>query len=136
MSLDVRFWSHRHRTNGLRKLNIELPLFARSSLTATLVRALAIQFQVYVLAPAQAGAHSPLRSSWGESLAFDPWGRPLGRLQSIDDFEASGGDRKGAMPSEFLLVDLDMKEVDSTREQIPLSIQKRADVYGVVGEKA
>jgi predicted amidohydrolase len=35
-------------------------------------RAVAIQFQVYVLAPAQAGTHNAGRVSWGESLAFSP----------------------------------------------------------------
>ncbi|KAJ7173934.1 carbon-nitrogen hydrolase [Mycena crocata] len=95
----------------------------------TLVRSVAINYQVYVIAPAQAGAHSPLRSSWGEALVFDPWGVELGRLSSIDDAE----DPIKAMPPQFLLAEIDLERVESVRDQIPLAIQKREDIYGVVG---
>ncbi|KAJ7075186.1 carbon-nitrogen hydrolase [Mycena belliarum] len=95
----------------------------------TLVRSVAINYQVYVIAAAQAGAHSPLRSSWGEALIFDPWGVELGRLPSIDET----ADPTQPMPPQFLLVDVDLARVGSVREQIPLAIQKREDVYGVVG---
>ncbi|KAJ7116615.1 carbon-nitrogen hydrolase [Mycena epipterygia] len=95
----------------------------------TLVRAVAINYQVYVIAAAQAGAHSPARSSWGEALVFDPWGVELGRLPSIDDT----ADPTQPMPPQFVLVDVDTATVQSVREQIPLEIQKREDIYGVVG---
>nr|GAT49037.1 nitrilase-like protein [Mycena chlorophos] len=96
---------------------------------ATLVRSIAISYQVYVIAAAQAGAHNPNRASWGEALAFDPWGRPLGRLPSIDEVE----DPTQPMPPQFMLVDVDPERAASVREQIPLEIQKRDDIYGVVG---
>lgn len=76
----------------------------------TLCRAVAIQYQVYVLAAAQWGAHNPDRSSWGESLAFDPWGRQLGRLRSIEE----GGpdvDTVYAKGGEFFLCDVDTTAV-------------------------
>ncbi|KAI5448995.1 Carbon-nitrogen hydrolase [Naganishia albida] len=98
----------------------------------TLLRATAIQYQVYILAPAQAGRHYaaieavPARTSWGESLAFDPWGRELGRLESVDVGKA---DEEGRMEAGFFTVDLDMGVVESVRQQIPLSIQKRPEVY-------
>ncbi|KLT41725.1 carbon-nitrogen hydrolase [Cutaneotrichosporon oleaginosum] len=97
---------------------------------ATLLRAAAIQYQVYVLAAAQYGAHHASRSSWGESLAFDPWGRELGRLRSVEE---PGGDYDGS--GEFFLCDIDHDVINETRKQIPLAIQKRADMYGVVGER-
>ncbi|KAJ7056786.1 carbon-nitrogen hydrolase [Mycena amicta] len=99
---------------------------------ATLVRSIAVSYQVYVIAAAQAGAHNPSRSSWGEALAFDPWGVPLGRLPSVDEAE----DPTKPMPPQFMLVDVDTARVASVREQIPLDIQKRDDVYGVVGADA
>ncbi|KAJ9101680.1 hypothetical protein QFC21_003018 [Naganishia friedmannii] len=82
----------------------------------TLLRATAIQYQVYVLAPAQIGEHYPPsstgdytgRTSWGESLAFDPWGRLLGRLPSVDDTPSSAGEEEG----EFFIVELDMSLVE------------------------
>ncbi|BEI91658.1 uncharacterized protein CcaverHIS019_0404780 [Cutaneotrichosporon cavernicola] len=97
---------------------------------ATLLRAAAIQYQVYVLAAAQYGAHHASRSSWGESIAFDPWGRELGRLRSVEE---PGGEYEDG--GEFFLCDLDHGVISETRKQIPLSIQKRADIYGVVGER-
>ncbi|KAF7327335.1 Nitrilase-like protein [Mycena kentingensis (nom. inval.)] len=96
---------------------------------ATLVRSVAINYQVYVIAAAQGGAHNPTRSTWGEALAFDPWGEQLGRLPSIDEVE----DPTQSMPPQFMLIDIDQARVESVREQIPLDIQKREDVYGVVG---
>ncbi|KAF7335822.1 Nitrilase-like protein [Mycena venus] len=95
----------------------------------TLVRSVAINYQVYVIAATQAGAHSTQRSSWGEALVFDPWGVELGRLPSIDEAE----DPTQPMPPRFILADVDLARVESVREQIPLEIQKREDIYGVVG---
>ncbi|KAJ6468274.1 carbon-nitrogen hydrolase [Mycena sanguinolenta] len=95
----------------------------------TLVRSIAINYQVYVIAATQAGAHSSQRSSWGEALVFDPWGVQLGRLPSIDEVD----DPTQPMPPQFILTDIDLARVESVREQIPLEIQKREDIYGVVG---
>ncbi|KAJ7314564.1 carbon-nitrogen hydrolase [Mycena albidolilacea] len=93
----------------------------------TLVRSVAINYQVYVIAAAQAGAHSPQCSSWGEALVFDPWGVELGRLPSIDEVD----DPTQPLPPQFVLADVDLARVQSVREQITL--EKRDDVYGVVG---
>lgn len=79
---------------------------------------MAIQHQVYVLAPAQAGVHyhssdaAPARTSWGESLAFDPWGRQLSRLRSVEDAGKEGADAEGRLASEFFTVDMDMGLVE------------------------
>ena len=98
-----------------------VPSFGRLPLEAEdwqIQRAIAIQHQVYVLAPAQAGTHyhlsdaAPARTSWGESLAFDPWGRQLGRLQSVEDAEDGGTDAEGRFPSDFFTVDLDVGLVE------------------------
>lgn len=42
-----------------------------------LLRARAIENQVYILAPAQYGRHGPGRQSYGRSLIIDPWGLVL-----------------------------------------------------------
>lgn len=39
-----------------------------------LLRARAIENQCYIVAPAQTGKHNAKRSSYGHSLAIDPWG--------------------------------------------------------------
>lgn len=74
----------------------------------TLLRARAIENGAFVLAPAQCGTHpsstDKVRSTYGHSLAVDPWGRIL----------ADGGDLPGVT-----LVDLDLTQVEDTRQRIP-----------------
>ena len=40
----------------------------------TLLKARAIENQIYVVAPAQAGVHNLKRESFGHSMVIDPWG--------------------------------------------------------------
>lgn len=40
------------------------------------------------------------------------------------------------MSAAWKVVEIDLEEVTGTRKQIPLAVQKREDVYGVVGEGA
>lgn len=44
-----------------------------------LLRARAVEAQCWVVAPAQAGAHSEKRSSWGGACVIDPWGTVVAR---------------------------------------------------------
>jgi predicted amidohydrolase len=44
-----------------------------------LLRARAIENQCWVIAPAQVGRHGPGRSSHGETVVVDPWGRVVAR---------------------------------------------------------
>jgi predicted amidohydrolase len=48
-----------------------------------LLRARAIENQVFVIAPAQCGRHSPDRTSHGRSLLIDPWGVVLAQLGDL-----------------------------------------------------
>ncbi|CED85564.1 Carbon-nitrogen hydrolase [Phaffia rhodozyma] len=74
-----------------------------------LLKAIAIFNQVYVIAPAQAGAHAEDNISWGETLIFSPWGNEIGRLSSLVDIPAA--DRVKPMKSEWVVVDIDLDEV-------------------------
>ncbi|MDQ8036747.1 MAG: carbon-nitrogen hydrolase family protein [Pedobacter sp.] len=47
-----------------------------------LLRARAIENQVYVLGAAQGGVHSATRRTWGHSQIIDPWGRVLDEQQA------------------------------------------------------
>lgn len=47
-----------------------------------LLRARAIENQVWVVASAQCGTHPDNRATWGNSLIVDPWGEVLGRCGS------------------------------------------------------
>jgi predicted amidohydrolase len=61
-----------------------------------LLRARAIENQVFVIAPAQCGQHTPDRSSYGRSLIIDPWGLVL----------AQGTDQPGVLVADCDLSNL------------------------------
>jgi predicted amidohydrolase len=85
----------------------------------TLLRCRAIESQCYVFAAAQVGQHNEngnKRQSWGHSLAIDPWGKILADL---------GGTSPG-----FAVVEVDPALVRTTRENMPMHLHRRYDLYG------
>ncbi len=70
----------------------------------TLLRARAIENQCFVLAPAQWGDHGGGRTSYGHSIAIDPWGDTLGEL----------ADGVG-----HIVVELDRARIDAVRRSLP-----------------
>jgi predicted amidohydrolase len=77
-----------------------------------LLRARAIENGAFVLAPAQGGRHEDGRATWGHSIAIDPWGRVLAKIE---------GDEPGV-----LIADLDLDEVAKTRQAIPSLANERS----------
>jgi predicted amidohydrolase len=82
----------------------------------TMVRARAIENQVFVLAANQVGAHPAGHLSGGKSMIVDPWGRVLAQL--------------GKQDPGFALAELDLAEQDAIRRRVPLLEHLRTDVYG------
>ncbi len=76
----------------------------------TLLRARAIENQVFVMAPAQFGAHGSNRASYGHALVADPWGVVV----------AESGDHDG-----FALARLDFAYQDQVRAALPCLTHKR-----------
>ncbi len=71
-----------------------------------LLRARAIEDQLFVVAAAQVGAHPPENGpSYGNSMIVDPWGAVLAR---------AGGDEEC-----FVAADLDLGRLAEVREQMP-----------------
>jgi deaminated glutathione amidase len=70
-----------------------------------LLRARAIENQVFVIAPGQGRMPGPERDSYGNSMIVDPWGEVLAR---------AGGE--GAC---FVAADLDLARQDEVREKLP-----------------
>lgn len=70
----------------------------------TLLRARAIETGCFVLAAAQTGKHATGRSTYGHSLAIDPWGEIL----------ADAGE-----PTGVTMVNLDLEKVSHARHKIP-----------------
>eukprot|EP00047_Mylnosiga_fluctuans_P011051 m.19381 g.19381 ORF g.19381 m.19381 type:complete len:300 (+) comp3434_c0_seq1:1104-2003(+) len=81
-----------------------------------LLRARAIETQSYVVAAAQAGAHHAARTSYGHTMAVDPWGKVL--LHMDGDSEGLG------------IFDIDPAHLHDVRARMPVARHARWDVYG------
>jgi predicted amidohydrolase len=75
-----------------------------------LLRARAIENQVFLMAPAQFGAHGPNRTSYGHAVVIDPWGTIL----------AECGDHDGVA-----LARLDFDYQDKVRAALPVLSHRR-----------
>jgi deaminated glutathione amidase len=75
-----------------------------------LLRARAIENQLYVFAPAQFGAHGPTRRSYGHALVVDPWGVVI----------AECGDHEGVA-----LAQIDLGYQDQVRAALPCLSHRR-----------
>jgi predicted amidohydrolase len=91
-----------------------------------LVRARAIENQVFVVAVNQVGTHSsthpPEHRSGGRSLIVDPWGTVLAQASA----EEPG----------YVVAELDLERQEEIRRAMPLSEHRRAAVYAGEGATA
>ena len=99
---------------SLRRQGAEI-IFVPSNFTAptgkahweVLLRARAIEHQVFVLAPAQYGQHNPKYASHGQTMAVDPWGRIIAQLP------------KG---TGLCVAELDMEILRKVRSELPMHV--------------
>lgn len=75
-----------------------------------LVRARAIENQVWVVAPGQGGQNSPRRRTYGHSMICDPWGRIVSEM----------GEGSGLVTGE-----LDQKRLTEIRDRMPVWSHRR-----------
>ena len=80
-----------------------------------LIRARAIENQVFMVAANQVGKHPGGHHSGGNSLIVDPWGTVLARA----DGETTG----------YLVAELDYAQQDDIRERVPLLSHRRPKLY-------
>jgi predicted amidohydrolase len=80
-----------------------------------LLRARAIENQVFVIAPGQGWLPGPNRDSYGNSMIVDPWGEVLARA--------------GAEGACFVAADLDLARQDEIREKLPSLANRVAAAY-------
>jgi deaminated glutathione amidase len=79
-----------------------------------LVRARAIENQIFMVAAGQVGRAPPHYESWGHSMIADPWGRVL-----------------AVAPDEecFVAADLDLEEQERIRQSLPSLANRRPGLY-------
>jgi predicted amidohydrolase len=80
-----------------------------------LVRARAIENQVFVIAPGQGRGEGPEGDSYGNSMIVDPWGEVLARA--------------GGEGASFVAADLDLARQDEIREKLPSLANRVAAAY-------
>jgi deaminated glutathione amidase len=80
----------------------------------TLLRARAIENQVFVIAANQVGAHPAGQRSGGRSMIVDPWGLVLAQAQ-----DAEG----------YIVADLDLGRQEEIRSRLPALANRRPEVY-------
>jgi predicted amidohydrolase len=80
-----------------------------------LLRARAIENQVFVIAPGQGRGPGPEGDSYGNSMIVDPWGEVLAR---------AGGEGEA-----FVTADLDLARQDEIREKLPSLANRVAGAY-------
>jgi predicted amidohydrolase len=79
-----------------------------------LVRARAIENQVFMIAAGQIGTHPPGHQSYGRSMIVDPWGVTLA---VAPDSEC------------FIVADLDREAQDRVRDELPSLANRRPEAY-------
>ncbi len=82
-----------------------------------LLRARAIENQVYVLAPAQIGTHPGERTTYGHSMIIDPWGIVVAQAQN------------DSMDGELIIADLSLQRLTDVRRQLPALRHRRDKLF-------
>ena len=80
----------------------------------TLIRARAIENQVYMVSPAQIGSHSNGKQCFGNTMIVDPWGTVLARAPEREC---------------VVVAEIDYAAQDKVRAELPALKHRRADVY-------
>jgi len=78
----------------------------------SLLRARAIENQVFVAAPAQCGKHENGRQTWGHTMIIDPWGEVIAE-------KASG--------EGLVYASIDPTQIESIRTTFPVHLHRRLD---------
>jgi len=89
----------------------------------TLLRARAIENQCYVLAAAQYGVHNAKRTSYGHSIAIDPWGVVIADAGGIDEPQTMPSNNPSSPPA-IIICDIDLHQLSLIRERLPIQLHR------------
>ncbi|MBI3543157.1 MAG: carbon-nitrogen hydrolase family protein [Deltaproteobacteria bacterium] len=81
-----------------------------------LLKARAIENQVYIIAPAQIGTHAEKKSSYGKSCVIDPWGNIIALAPDCET---------------VIVADLDFKFLAKVRKELPVLKHYRKDLFSL-----
>lgn len=84
----------------------------------TLIRARAIENQVYMVSPAQIGSHGNGKQCFGSTMIVDPWGTVLARAPEREC---------------VIVAEIDYAAQDKIRAELPSLKNRRPQVYGMIG---
>ncbi|KAJ2858983.1 Carbon-nitrogen hydrolase [Coemansia erecta] len=82
-----------------------------------LLRARAVETQMYVFGAAQIGRHNSRRSSYGDAMIVDPWGTVLARCA-----------RNTNEPT-LATAEINLEYLDKVRREMPVFNHKRTDIF-------
>jgi len=85
-----------------------------------LARARAVDNQVFVAIPSPARDPEAGYIAWGHSSVVSPWGEVISKADTGD---------------EIIYADIDLEEVTRVRSMIPISVQRRSDLYSIVDKQ-
>jgi predicted amidohydrolase len=95
----------------------------------------AIENQCYVLASAQFGQHNEKRTSYGHSVAIDPWGDIVVDAGGYDGQGDStclidgGSEQTKPMTPSVVFCDLKDEKMKSTRERMPIQLHRKSSPF-------
>jgi predicted amidohydrolase len=81
-----------------------------------LLKARAIENQIYIIAPAQIGKHSENKASYGKSSIIDPWGNIIALAPDCET---------------VIVADLDFKFLQKVRKELPVLKHYRKDLFSL-----
>lgn len=110
-------------------LSPTLPTHFLSLSLCLCLTARAIETQCYVVAAAQVGVHNAKRTSYGHSLAIDPWGTILtdaggGGIDNDNDC-----DENVRSPPTVVCFDVDLSLVETVRQRMPVQLHRERAHY-------
>ena len=85
-----------------------------------LIKARALDNQVYCAAVSPARDTSATYVAWGHSTLVNPWGEILAKTEENED---------------IIYADIDLERMKEVRGQVPLTAQRRLDLYELVEKK-
>ena len=113
---DLRFSKLYHRLvdDGAQLLSIPAAFTLQTGKDhwEVLMRSRAIEFQSYVMAPAQFGKHNPRRHSFGSAMIVDPWGTVVARCPEVEG---------------VCIAPVDLDRLRDIRQRLP-SLKHRRDI--------